>query len=59
MDRPADHYLRMCHAVFACSQTAWARQDYVAHDKAAKLHRKFSHLWEQAKAREKRARRGR
>lgn len=47
----ADRYLMKLQVAFACSQFAWVRRDWKAHQRAAELYRKYTHLWKQAQFR--------
>lgn len=53
-----ERYANALAAAFACAQSAWARGDWAAHSRAAKLYKKFKHKWEQAAARASRGNHG-
>lgn len=46
-----DTLFRALEVIFACSQSAWDRRDFAAHQRAAEMYKKYQHLWRQAKAR--------
>lgn len=48
----ADQLYQLAQAAFSCSQFSWVRGDELAFNKARNLHRKYAHMWRQAKARE-------
>lgn len=51
----SERYWRLMQAAFNCGQMAFSARNEDAHRKAAELHRKYAHKWEQAISREKSA----
>ena len=49
----SEQFAQMCSATFNIGCMAYSRGDMVAFNRARKLHRKYSHLYRQAVAREK------